>query len=113
MRSMHGKASEMTELERAKHQLLKSFDYLFEFSGSGHMEVEMKILKRGQKEVLIRCGRGYRFVLDSTNSEAETNACHKQHRPELEHRPKSPVPEERRADRGAAGTTTDVSSEFF
>ncbi len=52
------------ERERAKQQLLKSFDYLFDFNGAGRMEVSMKILKRGQKEVLIQCGRSYRYVLD-------------------------------------------------
>ncbi len=57
------------EMERAKRQLLQSFDYLYEFGGFGHLEVDMKILKRGQKEVLIRCGREYRFVLDTNDGE--------------------------------------------
>ncbi len=61
--------SGMSELERAKRQLLQAFDYLYEFGGFGHLEVDMKILKRGQKEVLIRCGREYRFVLDTNDGE--------------------------------------------
>ncbi len=55
----------VSEIDRARRQLLQSFDYIYEFGGFGHLEVDMKILKRGQKEVLIRCGREYRFVLDT------------------------------------------------
>ena len=59
------------EMARVKHQLLRSFDYLFAFDGAGHMEVDLKLLKRGQKEVIIRCGRSYRFVLDADSNHAE------------------------------------------
>ena len=53
------------EVERAKHRLLQAFDYIYEFGGFGRLEVDIKILKRGQREVLIRCGREYRFVLEA------------------------------------------------
>lgn len=36
-----------SELERAKQQLLQAFNYLYEYGGFGHLEVDMKILKRG------------------------------------------------------------------
>jgi len=58
----------VSEIDRARRQLLQSFDYIYEFGGFGHLEVDMKILKRGQKEVLIRCGREYRFVLDTCDA---------------------------------------------
>ncbi len=37
---------------------------LFEHDGFGTLSVEMKLLKRGQKEVVINCGKEFRFVLD-------------------------------------------------
>ena len=58
------------ELSKARAKLLNSFDYLLAHNGSGHMEINTKILKRGQKEITIQCGRTYRFTVDAdtTNS---------------------------------------------
>ena len=50
--------------EKAKEKLLNSFDYLLNHNGSGHLEVNTKILKRGQKEVTIQCSRSHRFIVD-------------------------------------------------
>ena len=50
--------------EKAKARLLSSFDYLLNHNGSGHFEVNTKILKRGQKEVTIQCSRCHRFIVD-------------------------------------------------
>ena len=50
--------------EKARARLLASFDYLLSHNGSGHLEVNTKILKRGQKEVTIQCCRSHRFVVD-------------------------------------------------
>jgi len=33
--------------------------------GYGEMKVEVKILKRGQKEVIVHFGKQYRFVVDA------------------------------------------------
>ncbi|MEM1159536.1 MAG: hypothetical protein AAGJ28_01260 [Pseudomonadota bacterium] len=33
--------------------------------GYGEMRVEVKILKRGQKEVIVHFGKQYRFVVDA------------------------------------------------
>jgi hypothetical protein len=33
--------------------------------GFGEIRVEVKILKRRQKEVILHCGKQYRFVVDS------------------------------------------------
>ena len=38
---------------------------LFDHDGYGEMRVEMRILRRGQKEVIIYCGKQYRYVVDS------------------------------------------------
>ena len=49
---------------KARTRLLTSFDYLLSHHGSGHLEVNTKILKRGQKEIIIQCSRCHRFVVD-------------------------------------------------
>ena len=62
-------ASREDEKEKAKARLLNSFDYLLNHNGSGHLEVNTKILKRGQKEITIQCSRCHRFVVDMKESE--------------------------------------------
>ena len=57
------------EEEKAKARLLASFDYLLNHNGSGHLEVNTKILKRGQKEVTIQCSRSHRFIVDMKEQE--------------------------------------------
>ncbi len=37
---------------------------LFNHDGYGQMQVEIRFLKKKQKEVIIRCGKDYRFVVD-------------------------------------------------
>ena len=44
--------------------LLKLFDELVEHDGFGNLKVEMRLLRRGQKEVIIDCGKQYRYVVD-------------------------------------------------
>ena len=55
--------------EKAKEKLLNSFDYLLRHNGSGHLEVNTKILKRGQKEIIIQCSRSHRYVVDMKEEE--------------------------------------------
>ncbi|WP_348754007.1 hypothetical protein [uncultured Aquincola sp.] len=50
--------------DRARARLCQLFDELLQHDGFGDLSVEMRILKRGQKEVLIRCGKQYRYVVD-------------------------------------------------
>ncbi len=40
------------------------YEMLLHHDGFGEMRVEMRILKRGQKEVVIHCGKQYRYVVD-------------------------------------------------
>ena len=44
---------------------------VFAHDGYGDIRVEMKILRRGQKEVIIHCGKQYRFVVDFPEEKAE------------------------------------------
>ena len=55
--------------EKAKARLLASFENLLSHNGSGHLEVNTKILKRGQKEIIIQCSRSHRFVVDMKEEE--------------------------------------------
>jgi len=45
-------------------QVATIYAELFNHDGYGDFRVEMKILRRGQKEVIIHCGKQYRYVVD-------------------------------------------------
>ena len=45
-------------------QFAKLYHEVFSHDGYGDIRVELKILRRGQKEVIIHCGKQYRFVVD-------------------------------------------------
>ncbi len=48
----------------AKARLIALFEELLQHEGYGSLRVEIRILRRGQKEVILDCGKQYRFVLD-------------------------------------------------
>ena len=54
------RASNEEVLERLAHLYLEVFSH----DGYGDIRVEMRLLRRGQKEVILHCGRQYRFVVD-------------------------------------------------
>ena len=58
---------------KARARLLASFDHLLSHNGSGHLEVNTKILKRGQREVTIQCSRCHRFIVDVDEKEGGKN----------------------------------------
>lgn len=62
-------SEQFSESDRIKSAILKTFDFLMQHNGAGKMEVSIKLLKRGQKEVLIQCGRTYRFVVNAEEAE--------------------------------------------
>lgn len=45
-------------------QLLSLYCELFNHDGFGDIRIEMRILRRGQKEIILHCGKQYRYVLD-------------------------------------------------
>lgn len=45
-------------------KLRQLFDELLRHDGYGRIEVDMRILRKGQKEVVLRCGKEYRYVVD-------------------------------------------------
>lgn len=53
------------------NQLIELYTDLYQHQGYGSMSVEIRFLKRGQKEVLIHCGKDYRFVVDYSENEGK------------------------------------------
>lgn len=45
-------------------RLLELLNELIAHDGYGSIKVDIRLLKRGQKEVIIDCGKQYRFVVD-------------------------------------------------
>jgi len=58
---IHDRNKHIEPLER---KLLELLEEVLEHDGFGDIHVEIKILKRKQKEVIIHCGKQYRFVVD-------------------------------------------------
>lgn len=48
----------------ATDKLMALFEDILDHDGFGEIRVEVNILKRKQKEVIIHCGKQYRFVVD-------------------------------------------------
>lgn len=44
----------------------ESYQEMMLHDGYGEMRVEVRILKRGQKEVIVHFGKQYRFVVDAS-----------------------------------------------
>jgi len=47
-----------------KQQLESLFDELLAHDGYGDLRLEIRILKRGQKEIILHCGKQHRYVVD-------------------------------------------------
>ena len=54
------------------HSILQKFTELysdvFDHDGYGDIRVEVRLLSRGQKEVILHCGKQYRYVVDFNNA---------------------------------------------
>lgn len=51
--------------ENVQKRIIALYNMLVEHDGYGEMSIDFKILKKGQKEIIIRCGKQYRYVVDS------------------------------------------------
>ena len=49
-------------------KIVALYEDLFAHDGYGEIRVEIKIQRRGQKEVILHCGKQYRFVVDYTKT---------------------------------------------
>ena len=52
--------------EIVKKRINALYAMLVEHDGFGEMRIDFRILKRGQKEVVIHCGKQYRYVVESS-----------------------------------------------
>jgi hypothetical protein len=59
--------SEHVNNEEVKARLCALYDGLIAHDGFAEMRVEIRLLKRGQKEVILHCGKQYRFVIDGAH----------------------------------------------
>lgn len=48
-------------------KIIDLYSDLFAHSGYGEIRIEVRILRRGQKEVILHCGKQYRFVVETTD----------------------------------------------
>jgi len=53
-----------TEHARILEKIKELYYELFLHDGFGELKIEMKFLKKKQKEIIIRCGKDFRFVVD-------------------------------------------------
>lgn len=57
--------------DEVKEKLMTVYDEVFKHDGFGSFTLSMKILKKHQKEVIIDCGKQYRYVVDRRVKNAE------------------------------------------
>ncbi len=55
--------------KEVKAKLLELYDEIFAHNGYGEIKIDIRILRRGQKEVIIYCGKQYRFVVNYQKTE--------------------------------------------
>jgi hypothetical protein len=54
----------MATNEQVLTRIRQLYEMIFRHDGFGEMRIEMRILKKRQKEVIIHCGKQYRYVVD-------------------------------------------------
>ena len=69
---------ETPAVKKLKTRLNALLDEYLLHDGWGHLEMDMRIFARHQKEVVIRAGREYRFVVDFQNAQAAGTAVQSQ-----------------------------------
>ena len=52
--------------EDVKKRMDALYNMLVAHDGYGEMHIDFKILKKGQKEIIIHCGKQYRYVVDGS-----------------------------------------------
>lgn len=63
------------ETRRMKARLLALVDDYLLHDGYGRLELDMRILTRRQKEIILRAGKEYRFVIDFQNNAPQSSDC--------------------------------------
>lgn len=55
-------------------KLRELYNSLLVHEGFGEIRIDMRILKKGQKEVIVHCGKQYRYVVDVLPSRSARRA---------------------------------------
>ena len=55
---------QLSSAQPAEKKMLELFDDILKHDGFGEIKIEVNILKRKQKEVIIHCGKQYRYLID-------------------------------------------------
>jgi len=63
------------EWQAARRRVGELLDMLLDHDGYGQLIVDLRILKRGQKEVIVRCGKEYRYVVNWPRNTAHVMAA--------------------------------------
>lgn len=80
------------EVKRLKKQLNALVDDFIQHDGWGKLEIDMKFLTRKQKEIIIRSGKEYRYVINFQSTSVrpeETSSFCKEQRCPLQERERS------------------------
>jgi hypothetical protein len=56
-------STDITQLD-VLNRLVALYEDVFSHDGFGEIRIEIRLLKRGQKEVILHCGKQHRYVLD-------------------------------------------------
>jgi hypothetical protein len=56
-------------------KLTELYQELFQHNGYGALRVEMRFLKKGQKEIFVISGKEYRFVVDYPTADTPSDQC--------------------------------------
>lgn len=64
-----GRGEPRVSHHQVRNKLCELYEELFRYPGCGEMHLEIRFRNRGQKEVIIRCGKQYRFIVDYRNGE--------------------------------------------
>lgn len=71
------KSIEITATNRdIKNKLYQLYEELLGHDGYGDLHLEVRILRRRQKEVIISCGKQYRYVVPYPGKARESGASH-------------------------------------
>ncbi len=57
-------------IHSVRNRLLELLDDVVAHDGYGSIKVDVRLLKKGQKEVILDCGKQYRFIVDHPMSSA-------------------------------------------
>jgi hypothetical protein len=61
---MSDRSPSAASMAPVKARLLQLLDEVIAHDGYGSIKVDVRLLKKGQKEVIVDCGKQYRFVVD-------------------------------------------------